>query len=78
MAKTKPDINSGLSCLEKVLQLCKECGVFNILKGLFILIMLSLTLRICYNPSFYLTNILTTCLKDIRKSYIKGRNVTNK
>lgn len=52
MAKTKPDINSGLSWLERTLQLCKEYGVFNILKGLFILIMLSLTLRICYNPSF--------------------------
>lgn len=52
MAKTKPDINSGLSWLERILQLCKEYGVFNILKGLFILIMLSLTLRICYNPSF--------------------------
>lgn len=52
MAKTKPDIDSGLSWLERILQLCKEYGVFNILKGLFILIMLSLTLRICYNPSF--------------------------
>lgn len=52
MAKTKPDIDSGLSWLERILQLCKEYGVFNISKGLFILIMLSLTLRICYNPSF--------------------------
>lgn len=52
MAKTKPDINSGLLWLERILQLCKEYGVFNILKGLFILIMLSLALRICYNPSF--------------------------
>lgn len=52
MAKTKPDIDSGLSWLEGILQLCKEYGVFNILKGLFILITLSLTLRICYNPSF--------------------------
>lgn len=52
MAKTKPDIDYGLSWLERILQLCKEYGVFNILKGLFILIMLSLTLRICYNPSF--------------------------
>lgn len=52
MAKTKPDIDFGLSWLERILQLCKEYGVFNILKGLFILIMLSLTLRICYNPSF--------------------------
>lgn len=52
MAKTKPDIDSGLSWLERILQLCKEYGVFNILKGLFSLIMLSLTLRICYNPSF--------------------------
>lgn len=51
MAKTKPDIDSELSWLERILQLCKEYGVFNILKGLFILIMLSLTLRICYNPS---------------------------
>lgn len=66
MAKTKPDINSGLSWLERILQLCKEYGVFNILKGLFILIMLSLTLRICYNPSFlfdkytdYMTQIHT-------------------
>lgn len=78
MAKTKPDINSGLSWLERILQLCKEYGVFNILKGLFILIMLSLTLRICYNPSFYLTNILTTWLKDTQKSYIKGQNMINK
>lgn len=52
MAKTKPDIDSGLSWLERILQLCKGYGVFNILKGLFILSMLSLTLRICYNPSF--------------------------
>lgn len=62
MAKTKPDIDSGLSWLERILQLCKEYGVFNILKGLFILIMLSLTLRICYNPSFLFdkyTNYMT-------------------
>lgn len=52
MAKTKPDIDSGLLWLERILQLCKEYGVFNIFKGLFILITLSLTLRICYNPSF--------------------------
>lgn len=52
MAKTKPDIDSELLWLERILQLCKEYGVFNILKGLFILIILSLTLRICYNPSF--------------------------
>lgn len=71
MAKTKPDINSGLSWLERILQLCKEYGVFNILKGLFILIMLSLTLRICYNPSFlfdkytdYMTQIHTKVLYE--------------
>lgn len=52
MEKTKPDINSGLSWLEKIIQLYKAYGVFGILKGLFILIMLSLTLRLCYNPNF--------------------------
>ena len=73
MAKTKPDINSGLSWLERILQLCKEYGVFNILKGLFILITLSLTLRICYNPSF-----LFDKYTDTQKSYIKGQNMINK
>jgi hypothetical protein len=34
------------------MQLYREYGVLGILKGLFILIMLSLTLRICYNPTF--------------------------
>lgn len=52
MAKTKPDMNAGLSWLEKILQLYKEYGVFGILKGLFLIIMLSLTIRVCYNPSF--------------------------
>lgn len=52
MAKTKPDMNAGLSWLEKILQLYKEYGVFGILKGLFLTIMLSLTIRVCYNPSF--------------------------
>lgn len=66
MAKTKPDIDSGLLWLERILQLCKEYGVFNILKGLFILIILSLTLRICYNPSF---------LFDKYTDYITQRHV---
>lgn len=52
MNKAKPDIDSGLSWLEKIMQLYREYGVLGILKGLFILIMLSLTLRICYNPTF--------------------------
>lgn len=52
MNKAKPDIDSGLSWLEKIMQLYREYGVLGILKGLFILIMLSLTLRICYNPIF--------------------------
>lgn len=71
MAKTKPDIDSGLSWLERILQLCKEYGVFNILKGLFILIMLSLTLRICYNPSFlfdkYIDYITQRHAKELHK-----------
>lgn len=71
MVKTKPDIDSGLSWLERILQLCKEYGVFNILKGLFILIMLSLTLRICYNPSFlfdkYIDHITQRHTKELHK-----------
>ena len=71
MAKTKPDIDSGLSWLERILQLCKEYGVFNILKGLFILIMLSLTLRICYNPSFlfdkYTDYMIQRHVKELHK-----------
>lgn len=72
MAKTKPDINSELSWLERILQLCKEYGVFNILKGLFILIMLSLTLRICYNPSF-LFDKYTDYMTQIHKKELYKR-----
>lgn len=52
MTKTKPDMNAGFSWLEKILQLYKKYGVFTILKGFFLIIMLSLTIRICHNPSF--------------------------
>lgn len=52
MAKTKPDIGSGLSWLGILLQYIKEYGILGILKASLILIMLSITLQICYNPSF--------------------------
>lgn len=52
MTKTNPDITSGLTWLEKLLNLYKKYGMFSILKSLLILILLSITLRICYNPTF--------------------------
>lgn len=52
MTKINPDVNSGLSWLEKILQLYKTYGVLGIVKGLFLLIMFSITLRLCYNPTF--------------------------
>lgn len=52
MTKTKPDMNTGLSWLEKILQLYKEYGVIGIIKGILILFILSITLRMCYNPTF--------------------------
>lgn len=65
MTKQKYGMNSGLSWLEKILQLYREYGVFGILKGLFILIMLSITLRICYNPEF---------LFDKYTEYVKNKH----
>ena len=52
MAKTKLNMASGLAWLEKAINLYKEYGLFGIIKGLFILIILSITIRICYNPGF--------------------------
>lgn len=52
MTKTNPDINSGLTWLEKIMKLYKKYGMMSILKGLIILVLLSITLRICYNPTF--------------------------
>lgn len=52
MAETKPDVNSGLSWLEKILQLYKEYGIIGILKGAFTLVIFSITLQICYNPGY--------------------------
>ena len=52
MTKTNPDITSGLTWLEKILNLYKKYGMFSILKSLLILILISITLRICYNPTF--------------------------
>lgn len=52
MAKIKPDINSGLSWLGTILQYIKEYGFFNIIKSLILLILIVLTLNICYNPIF--------------------------
>lgn len=52
MTKVKPDMNSGLSWLGTILQYIKEYGVIGIIKASIILIVLSITLQICYNPSF--------------------------
>lgn len=52
MAKKQPDITSGLTWLGTILQYIKDYGVCNILKALIIMFILSITLRICYNPAF--------------------------
>ena len=52
MAKKQPDITSGLTWLGTILQYIKDYGVCSILKALIIMFILSITLRICYNPAF--------------------------
>lgn len=52
MTKTKPDITSELSWLGTILQYIKEYGMFGIIKGVLIIIVLSIALRISYNPTF--------------------------
>lgn len=50
MAKIQQDIGEGLNWLGSILKYIKEYGVFKIIKALFLLVMLGLTLRLTYNP----------------------------
>lgn len=52
MAKPKPDMDSGLSWLGTILRYIKEYGFFNIIKSCILLVVITLTLKICYDPIF--------------------------
>lgn len=52
MAKTQPDIAAGLGWLGTLLQYIKDYGVLNIIRALALFVLLFLTLKICYDPSF--------------------------
>lgn len=52
MEKTQHDIESGLSWLGSILKYIKEYGVFNIIKATMLLIVLSFSLRICFDPEY--------------------------
>lgn len=52
MAKKQHDLSSGLSWLGTILQYIRDYGVCSIFKALIIMFMLSITLRICYDPTF--------------------------
>lgn len=52
MEKIMTHMESGLNWLEKILQLSNKYGVFGFFKGLFMLVATSVTLKICYDPSF--------------------------
>lgn len=52
MEKTQPDIESGLSWLESILKYIKEYGVLNIIKATMLLIVLSFSLRVCFDPEY--------------------------
>lgn len=50
MVKKHPDLNSGLAWLGTILQYIKDYGVFNIIKAIILLFILSITLRLVWNP----------------------------
>ena len=52
MPKSETEITSGLSWLEKLLQLYKKYGIWNIFKALLVLLLVSFTIRICIRPEF--------------------------
>lgn len=52
MAKKQYDLSSGLSWLGTILQYIRDYGVCSIFKALIIMFMLSITLRIYYDPTF--------------------------
>lgn len=52
MAKKQHDLSSGLSWLGTILQYIRDYGVYSIFKALIIMFMLSVTLWICYDPTF--------------------------
>lgn len=52
MSKTKPDVGTSLEWLGTILSYIKEYGVLNILKAAVTLMVLSIAIRVCYDPGF--------------------------
>lgn len=50
--KKQPNIDSGLSWLGTLLNYIKQYGVFNIIKATLLLIILSFSLRLCFDPEY--------------------------
>lgn len=50
--KKQPNIDSGLSWLGTLLNYIKQYGVFNIIKATMLLIILSFSLRLCFDPEY--------------------------
>lgn len=71
MPNTKEDINAGLGWLEKVLSFEKKYGMFRIIKSFVLLTMLSITIRICYNPSFIFEQYIEYSTKRHNKELVQ-------
>lgn len=52
MANTKDEITMGLSWLDTILKTIKKYSILEIIKAMILLMLLSLTIRICINPAF--------------------------
>ena len=52
MRKT-PDIHNGLGWIGTILSYIKEYGIFNIIKSCLLLILISITIKISYDPTYF-------------------------
>lgn len=61
---SQPDVNSWLETLKNVLKFMKEYSILDFIKSCAVTILLTLTIRLCYNPEFifkqYLEYVRTT------------------
>jgi hypothetical protein len=52
MAKSESEITAGLGWLDTILKIIKKYSVLEIIKAMILLMLLSMSIRICIDPSF--------------------------
>ena len=73
---TDENVHNGLGWIGTLLKYIKEYGIFNIIKSCLLLILISLTIRISYNPTFFFDKY-TRYLEEKHKAELTVRTTND-